>query len=117
MKLSDITIDFLENNFPEIVEIFISRGFEDGKKFYLAEDKEMHFCFIRQSEVSRLTSLPKSSIPVEIKEGNFPAPADLTARSRGWLKREIHDWMRQKLEERDAKEKKCREEKKGDKNE
>ena len=68
---------------------------------YLTEEEEICFCFIRQPEVSRITSIPKSSIPVEIAEGNFPVPAEITTRSRAWLKSEIHDWMRQKLEERD----------------
>ena len=69
------------------------------------EDEEIHFCFIRQPEVTRLTTIPKSSIPGEIDEGNFPAPVELTSRSRAWLKSEVRDWMKKKLKERDVKEK------------
>jgi len=69
------------------------------------DEEDMYFCFIRQPEVTRITSIPKSSIPIEIKEGNFPAPVEITARSRGWLKSEVYAWMRKKLEERDSKEK------------
>jgi len=67
---------------------------------------EDELCFIRQPEVTRITSIPKSTLPIEIEDGNFPAPVDLTTRSRGWLKSEVHAWMRKKLEERDVKEKK-----------
>lgn len=68
------------------------------------EDEEMHFCFIRQPEVTRLTSVPKSSIPIEIEEGNFPAPVEVSTRSRAWLKSEVLEWMKKKLNERDIKE-------------
>ena len=64
-----------------------------------------NFCFIRQPEVTRLTSIPKSSIPIEIEEGNFPAPAEISTRSRAWLKSEVLGWMSEKLQKRDEKEK------------
>lgn len=67
------------------------------------EEEEIDFCFIRQPEVSRITTIPKSSIPGEIEEGNFPAPVEITTRSRAWLKSEVHDWMKTKLKERDRK--------------
>ncbi len=76
---------------------------------HLTKEEEICFCFIRQPEVSRITSIPKSSIPVEIEEGNLPAPVEISTRSRAWLKSEIHDWMKHKLEERDTREKKRRE--------
>ena len=65
-------------------------------------DKENeHFCFIRQREVTLLTSIPKSSIPIEIEEGNFPKPVEISARSRAWLKIEILEWMQTKLSQRE----------------
>lgn len=57
--------------------------------------------FIRQPEVTLLTSVPKSSIPEEIKKGNFPKNATIMARSRVWLLSEIHAWMKERLKERD----------------
>ncbi len=63
-------------------------------------------CFIRQSEVTRLTSIPKSTLAEKVKEGTFPSPVDLATRSRAWVKSEVHAWMKKKLEERDEKEKK-----------
>ena len=75
----------------------------------LVQDKKMYLClmcqpeFIRQPEVSRITSIPKSSIPIEIAEGNFPAPVEISTRTRAWLKSEIYDWMKTKLKERDRK--------------
>ena len=79
---------------------------------HLNEEEDTHYCFIRQPEVSRITSIPKSSIAIEVEDGNFPAPVEISGRSRGWLKREVYDWMREKLKERDRKEKRRREEKK-----
>jgi len=76
------------------------------------DEEDMHFCFIRQPEVTRITSIPKSSLPIEIKEGNFPAPVEITTRSRCWLKSEVYAWMRVKLEERDDKEEKSKNDKK-----
>ena len=70
---------------------------------HLTEEEEKHFCFIRQPEVTLLTSIPKSSIPIEIEEGNFPAPVEVSTRSRAWLKSEVLEWMKEKLKERDRK--------------
>lgn len=83
---------------------------------HLNEEEDIHYCFIRQPEVSRITSIPKSSIAIEVEDGNFPAPVEISGRSRGWLRREIYDWMREKLNERDRKEKR-RKEGKEEKNE
>lgn len=38
---------------------------------HLNEEEDTHYCFIRQPEVSRITSIPKSSIPIEVEEGNL----------------------------------------------
>ena len=75
----------------------------------LVQDKKINLClmcqpeFIRQPEVTRLTSIPKSSIPIEIEAGNFPAPVEISTRTRAWLKSEVLEWMKDKLKERDRK--------------
>lgn len=67
------------------------------------KERNNSFRFIRQPRVTELTSIPKSSIPVEIEEGNFPSPVEISKRSRAWLESEVHDWMKTKLKERDRK--------------
>lgn len=57
--------------------------------------------FIRQPEVTFLTSVPKSSIPEEIRKGNFPKNATIMARSRVWSLKEVQQWMNDRLNERD----------------
>ena len=69
----------------------------------ISDNEDDNFYFIRQREVTLLTSIPKSSIPIEIEEGNFPAPVEVSTRSRAWLKSEVLAWMRQKLKERNKK--------------
>lgn len=70
------------------------------------KERNNSFRFIRQPRVTELTSIPKSSIPIEIEEGNFPAPVDIGKRSRAWLESEVHAWMNEKLKQRDEKKKK-----------
>ena len=69
----------------------------------ISDNEDDNFYFIRQPQVTLLTSIPKSSIPIEIEEGNFPAPVEVSTRSRAWLKSEVLEWMRQKLKERNKK--------------
>lgn len=66
----------------------------------ISNNKDDNFYFIRQPEVTFLTSIPKSSIPIEIEEGNFPAPVEVSSRSRAWLRSEVIEWMQKKLDER-----------------
>lgn len=64
---------------------------------------EDEFCFIRINEVIKMTSMPKSSIHLEIKAGNFPKPVKLSARSTAWVKSEVTTWMEKKIAERNGK--------------
>lgn len=56
--------------------------------------------FIRQPEVTFLTSIPKSSIPEAIEKMNFPKNAKIMARSRVWSLKEVQQWMNERLAER-----------------
>ena len=69
----------------------------------ISDNEDDNFYFIRQREVTLLTSIPKSSIPIEIAEGNFPLPVEISTRSRAWLKSEVLEWMKLKLKERNKK--------------
>lgn len=59
--------------------------------------------FIRLKEVLQMTSIPKSTLMEMIKNGEFPAPVDLSTRSRAWIEREAKEWMQEKIAERDNK--------------
>lgn len=57
---------------------------------------------IRLSSVIEATGLGRSSIYKYISEGKFPKPISLGDRAVGWVSTEIDQWIRDKIEERDA---------------
>ena len=57
---------------------------------------------IRLSSVIEATGLGRSSIYKYISEGKFPKPISLGDRAIGWVSTEIDEWIRDKIEERDA---------------
>ena len=57
---------------------------------------------IRLSSVIEATGLGRSSIYKYISEGKFPKPVSLGDRAVGWVSTEIDQWIRDKIEERDA---------------
>jgi len=59
--------------------------------------------FIRLQEVLIKTSIPKSTLMFMVADGEFPAPIDISARSRAWLSSEVTFWMKAKIDERDRK--------------
>ena len=73
----------------------------DDKGSIMIEENELSF--IRQDEVTKITSIPKSSIQSEVQEGNFPKPIKLSARTIAWVKSEVIEWMENKIAERDLK--------------
>ncbi|MGZ8183454.1 MAG: helix-turn-helix transcriptional regulator [Methylobacter sp.] len=48
---------------------------------------------IRLATVIALTQISRSSIYKFVKDGTFPAPLKLSARSVGWLATDIQDWI------------------------
>lgn len=48
--------------------------------------------FIRLPEVLALCGKSKSSVYLAIKNGEFPAPVKLSARSSAWIQSEIAAW-------------------------
>ncbi|QND60322.1 helix-turn-helix transcriptional regulator [Mesorhizobium huakuii] len=57
---------------------------------------------LRRHEVERVTGLPRSTIYARIKEGTFPKQVKLSAKSVGWLERDIAAWQQARIEARDA---------------
>ena len=51
---------------------------------------------LRLPEVKLKTGLSRSSLYNFIKQGNFPPPIKLGARSSGWLNSEIEAWIQQR---------------------
>lgn len=56
---------------------------------------------IRLKEVIDSTGLARSTIYKYIAEGTFPKPVSLGDRCVGWIDSEVHDWILEKIEERD----------------
>ena len=52
---------------------------------------------IRLPQVIELTGLAKSSIYRLIDEGDFPKQIPLGARSVGWVKSQVEDWILSKV--------------------
>ena len=48
---------------------------------------------VRRDEVSKLTGLARATIYKKVKEGSFPPPIRLGARSVGWRLSDIDDWL------------------------
>jgi prophage regulatory protein len=58
---------------------------------------------LRRTEVESITGLSRSSIYELVAAGAFPKPINLGGRSVGWLERELEDWQKQRIAERDGK--------------
>ena len=56
---------------------------------------------LRLSELTKITCLSKSSIYSYINAGTFPKSISLGARSVAWLESEIHQWIDERINERD----------------
>jgi prophage regulatory protein len=66
-------------------------------------DLENEMRFIRLKEVLDRTSIPKSTLMEMVSEEKFPAPVDLSTRSRAWVEAEVAFWMKEKIDARDKK--------------
>lgn len=53
--------------------------------------KSMHV--LRFPVVSELTGLPRSTLYLYMKNGQFPKPVKLGVRSVGWIKEEVDEWL------------------------
>lgn len=56
---------------------------------------------IRLKEVIDTTGLARSTIYKLISEGGFPKPISLGDRCVGWVEGEVHEWILDRIEERD----------------
>ncbi|WP_028500355.1 helix-turn-helix transcriptional regulator [Microvirgula aerodenitrificans] len=56
---------------------------------------------IRLKEVIDSTGLARSTIYKNISEGSFPKPVSLGNRCVGWVESEVHDWILERIKERD----------------
>lgn len=57
---------------------------------------------IRLKEVIDTTGLARSTIYKLISEGGFPKPISLGDRCVGWVEGEVHEWILDRIEERDT---------------
>lgn len=57
---------------------------------------------IRLKQVMETTGLARSTIYKFIAAGTFPKAVPLSGKSVGWVDQEIQEWVKAKIEERDA---------------
>jgi prophage regulatory protein len=57
--------------------------------------------FLRDRQVTEVTGVPRSTLYEMIDRGEFPRPIRLSPRIVAWSAREIADWQRKRVAERD----------------
>jgi prophage regulatory protein len=57
----------------------------------------MALVILRLPAVIEYTGRSRSSIYLDISEGNFPAPISLGARSVGWIEHEVQAWIEERI--------------------
>lgn len=53
----------------------------------------MDYQLFRIKEVCRLTGLPKSTVYLQIKQGDFPRPVKIGERSVAWRGSDLEKWI------------------------
>lgn len=57
---------------------------------------------LKITQVTKDSGLSRSSVYSKMKDGTFPKPISLGARSVGWLDYEINEWIDSKKSARDS---------------
>lgn len=57
---------------------------------------------LRLPQVLQAIGVSRSTLYTMIRDGSFPAPLHLGARSRGWLKSEVTAWIASRVQSRAA---------------
>ena len=57
---------------------------------------------LRRAEVERITGLGRSSIYSLMAAGQFPRAVPLSDRAVGWIEREVSEWQRARIAQRDS---------------
>lgn len=63
----------------------------------------MSNAIIRLPELTKFIQRGRASIWTDVKEGRFPAPIKTGKRSVGWVRKEVDEWIEQKILERNQK--------------
>ena len=58
--------------------------------------------FIKLKDVTKMTTLAKSTIYKFIADGTFPKQVSLGGNCVAWREEEVLDWMNDKVEQRDS---------------
>lgn len=68
----------------------------------MATDEDNPISFMRIKQVAVVTGLSKTSVYDLIRAGEFPRPVKISTHRSGWVKAEVDEWGRKRVEERDA---------------
>ena len=63
------------------------------KEQHLSESSHYSLEILRRREVQARTGLSRSTIYEKIRDRTFPLPISLGAKSVGWIKSEIDEWI------------------------
>jgi len=50
-------------------------------------------CFLKSRDVCEILKMSRTGLHKWVKEGNFPAPVQLSKRSVAWRQSEVEEWM------------------------
>lgn len=53
--------------------------------------------FLTRAQVIEQTSLSKTALYVQIKQGNFPKPVLISAKRKAWLQSDIEQWIQERV--------------------
>ena len=67
------------------------------KEQHLSESSHYSLEILRRREVQARTGLSRSTIYERIRDKTFPLPISLGAKSVGWIKSEIDDWIAERV--------------------
>ena len=57
---------------------------------------------IRLNVVLEMTGLSKTGLYEAIKERSFPQQVKINSRSSAWVRQEVQDWIKSKIEDREV---------------
>jgi len=74
----------------------VSKGYAMNAQAQQLQEPEIEY--IRLDEVKKMTSLGTTKIYDLIKNGEFPAQVSLGGRAVAWVRHEVQQWARDRLE-------------------
>ena len=68
----------------------------------LDPDAETTLVFLPIDEVCKRVSLSRRTVEMYVESGDFPTPIQLTKRRIAFVESEVHQWMKERIADRDG---------------